>query len=49
MNTTTKTTALKINTGVKAGGLSTANHNLTAKTGVKAGGLSSANHNLVLR
>jgi hypothetical protein len=39
---------LSVKTGVKAGGLSTSNHNgsgLKVRTGVKAGGLSTSNHN----
>ncbi|MDB4982193.1 MAG: hypothetical protein JWM82_2945 [Myxococcales bacterium] len=41
---------LKVTTGVKAGGLSTVNHNgaLKVATGVKAGGLSGLNHNRAL-
>jgi len=43
-------TAMTIKTNVKAGGLSTFNHNetLTVRSAVKAGGLSSYNHNEAL-
>jgi hypothetical protein len=48
MYTTTTSKGLKVKAGVKAGGLSIANHNragLKVRAGVKAGGLSIANHN----
>ncbi len=48
MTYSTKKTGLRINTGVKAGGLSVTNHNrraLRVRAGVKAGGLSVTNHN----
>ena len=47
MKTIKTTGGLKINTGLKAGGLSTWNHNrggLAVKASVRAGGLSSINH-----
>jgi hypothetical protein len=39
--------SIKVVTGIKAGGLSTANHSrsLSVRSAVKAGGLSTANHN----
>lgn len=39
----------KIKSGVKAGGVQTANHGLRVKAGVKAGGLRSQNHGLRAR
>ncbi len=48
MNKTTKTTGLRVTTGVKAAGLGTANHTrgaLKVRTGLKAGGLTLSNHN----
>jgi len=49
MTTSTKTTktGLTIKTSIKAGGLSTINHNrgLAVRSAVKAGGLSFSNHN----
>jgi hypothetical protein len=51
MNHTTTTTGLKINTGIKAGGLSTMNHSrgLVVRSAVKAGGLSTMNHSRRLK
>lgn len=51
MTTTTKTTkALSIKTNIKAGGLSSSNHNrLAVRSNVKAGGLASSNHNRAAR
>ena len=45
--TTKTTTGLAIKTSIKAGGLSTVNHNrgLKVSSAIKAGGLSTVNHN----
>ena len=48
IKTTKTTTGLAIKTSIKAGGLSTVNHNragLKVRSAVKAGGLSTVNHN----
>ena len=49
MTTTTKSTGLKVKTTIKAGGLSTVNHNragLKVRSAVKAGGtILCSNHN----
>jgi hypothetical protein len=51
MNTnTTKTSAIKVKTSIKAGGFGPANHNrgLKVTTAIKAGGFGPANHNRAL-
>jgi hypothetical protein len=47
MKTTTKNTGIKVTTGVRAGGVNTANHNRTGikvTTGLRSGGVNTANH-----